>query len=223
MMNGETEEKTYETVCILNPTLSTEAIEEKITSWKSTISELGGELAKLSRWGKKTLAYEVKKFHQGYYIMMHIQGPHAVKDELERQFKISEDVIKFQTIKLNPVQLKVSQGALERFEASTVVAADPDAEGAPSTETTSEQTPDTPVKDQPAAASTEQPVEVPKTEAKPDIEAKPDAVDPTPVPEKAQTEPIPIVAEPEKTVPAEPVADEPDPADESAPSEEEKS
>ena len=109
----------YEIISILKPDLSTDAIESKITSWKGTISSLGGELDHLVRVGKKTLAYEVKKNRQGYMILMHIQGPHAIKDELERQFKISEDVIKFQTVELNDLQLKVSRATIAKWEPGT--------------------------------------------------------------------------------------------------------
>ncbi len=114
----------YEIISILKPDLSTDAIESRITSWKGTISSLGGELDHLIRIGKKTLAYEVRKNRQGYMILMHIHGPHAVKDELERQFKISEDVIKFQTVKLNDLQLKVSRATIAKWEPGTDSAVD---------------------------------------------------------------------------------------------------
>jgi len=109
----------YETICIMNPNLATESIEEKINSWKETISSMNGTLDRLYRWGKKTLAYEVKKFRQGYFVVMHIEGSHEIKDELERLFRISDDVIKYQTIKLNDVQLKISRANCEKIEGIT--------------------------------------------------------------------------------------------------------
>ena len=107
----------YEVITILKPTLSTESTESIINNWKETITSMGGELERLTRIGKRTLAYEVKKNRQGYMVLMHIKGVHAIKDELERQFKISENVIKFQTIKLNDLHLKVSDVAISRWEA----------------------------------------------------------------------------------------------------------
>ncbi|MBN1356255.1 30S ribosomal protein S6 [bacterium] len=134
-MKRETANTTYETICILNPNLSAEAVEEKINGWKTLIGDLGGEVTRLSRWGKKNLAYEVKRFHQGTFILLHLQGPVQMKDELERQFRISEDVIKFQTVKLNPVQLKISQNAAEKIEAMARTPQKPGAESLDSGET----------------------------------------------------------------------------------------
>ena len=109
----------YEVISILNPTISTEGIEEKINAWKKIIDDMGGQLDRVARIGKKTLAYEVKKHHQGYLILMHIQGSHEIKDELERQFKISDDVIKYQTVKLSELELKVSRSTVDRFVSTT--------------------------------------------------------------------------------------------------------
>ncbi len=115
MVKGGIFLKTYEIVCILNPSLANEKVEEKINAWRNIVSNLGGNLVKLLRWGKRTLAYEVDKLHQGIFILMHVQGPHQVVAELERQFKISEDVLRSQTVRLSPNELKVSESIIEKM------------------------------------------------------------------------------------------------------------
>ena len=105
-------------IFILNPNLSTEAVENKINEWSKIAEKLDGGFEKITRLGKKTLAYEVKKQKQGYIVLIHVVGSHEVKDELERVCKISDDVIKFQTIKLNELQKQISLETIERIEFS---------------------------------------------------------------------------------------------------------
>lgn len=87
-----------------------------VTGWKSVISDHGGELKRIAHWGKRNLAFDVNKFRQGNFILLHVQGGHEIVDELERQFKISDNVIRFQTVNMNPQQLEVSEKLLDRME-----------------------------------------------------------------------------------------------------------
>ncbi len=101
-----------------------------MTGWKSVIADRGGDLRKLSFWGKRSLAFDVKKFHQGNFILMHIQGASEIVDELERLFKINEEVIRFQTVVMNPQQLKVSENILARMENPDAVDEESDSDDA---------------------------------------------------------------------------------------------
>lgn len=118
--------KTYEMITILNPNLPTETVEQRITQWQGIITNMGGQVTKISRWGKRNLAYDVSKFQQGIFVLFHVQGESKIKDEIERQFKITEDVIKFQTVKLDESYLQFAQAIAEKIETSTTAFTDAD-------------------------------------------------------------------------------------------------
>ncbi len=103
----------YEVIAILNPNTTTEILEGKITDWTQIIQGFGAELRRVERWGKKNLAYEVKKFHQGIYLLFHIEGKHDVVAELERRFRIADEVIRYQSVKLSDPEYKASVELLD--------------------------------------------------------------------------------------------------------------
>lgn len=107
----------YEIITILNPNVTNEFVESKISDWSDLVKEYGAELQRVDRWGKKNLAYEVKKFHQGFFLLFHIKGSHEVVDELERRFKIADEVIRFQTVKLNEKEYQNSVELLDQMNA----------------------------------------------------------------------------------------------------------
>ena len=140
----------YEVIAILNPNVTNEFVEQKISDWTEIIKEYDAKLQRIDRWGKKNLAYEVKKFKQGYFLLLHIEGEHAVIAELERRFRIADEVIRYQTVKLNELEYKTSvelldqmvartQEELDRIEAAKRADEAPaDAENAPKEETAPE-------------------------------------------------------------------------------------
>ena len=87
----------YETVFILNPTLSEEdtvALRDKFTS----LIEQNGTLGEVDEWGKRRLAYEINKINEGYYVIMNFESEPSFPAELERIFTITEGVIRWLTI-----------------------------------------------------------------------------------------------------------------------------
>lgn len=67
-------------------------------------NSLGGQLLKREYWGLRTLAYIVKKNRKGHYVMLGLKcSPETVK-EIERNYKINEDIIKFITIKVDKIE-----------------------------------------------------------------------------------------------------------------------
>lgn len=76
-----------------------EATNAVITKFENLIKNNGGEVIKIDRWGKKRLAYEVKKNLEGFYCLIHFTAEPAVVAELDRVLKITEDVIKHMIVK----------------------------------------------------------------------------------------------------------------------------
>jgi small subunit ribosomal protein S6 len=89
----------YETMFILKPTLTPEETQARINFIKDVITSQGGEIVATEDWGNKKLAYKVQKFDRGYYYVAYFKSEGKVVLELERIYTITEDVIKFMTLK----------------------------------------------------------------------------------------------------------------------------
>ncbi|HBK85380.1 MAG TPA: 30S ribosomal protein S6 [Firmicutes bacterium] len=85
----------YETMFILKPEFDKEQAQALVSRFVEVIENNGGTVEKVSDWGKRRLAYEVKKYREGIYTLINFQSEAAVATELERIFKISEDVIRY--------------------------------------------------------------------------------------------------------------------------------
>ena len=117
---------TYETIFIMDPDLSEEQAQETIEKIKGIITQSdGAELIKVEDWGKRRLAYLVKKKPRGHYVLIHFSGPPALLAELHRNFRVMDAVIKFQSVRWEegkessskppppeePVEEEVTEGA----------------------------------------------------------------------------------------------------------------
>jgi small subunit ribosomal protein S6 len=100
----------YECIYILKPDLSPEQIDDLCKRFTDIISDNDGTLILEDRWGLKTLAYEVKKYSKGYYVLLDYAAEKNVTAELERNFKMLENVIRFLTVlteeQITPEQLQ---------------------------------------------------------------------------------------------------------------------
>lgn len=89
----------YESVIIINPTVAEEgvkALEQKFTDLINT----DGKLEKIDELGKRKLAYEVKKNKEGIYVVFNFEANPTLITELERNYRITDEIIKFITVKL---------------------------------------------------------------------------------------------------------------------------
>ncbi len=84
----------YEVIFILDPALTEDGVETEVGSVREVVAKKGGEVAEVQKWGKKRLAYEVKKRKDGQYVMMRVGGPSGVVSDLERYFRLTETVLK---------------------------------------------------------------------------------------------------------------------------------
>ena len=89
----------YETMYILRPDLREEQIEQAVNKYQTFIQEQGAEQIEIQNRGKRRLAYEIGKQREGIYIQMNYQGPGTVIAPLERSMRLSEEVIRYLTIK----------------------------------------------------------------------------------------------------------------------------
>jgi len=89
----------YETLFVVKPTLTDEETATAIAKVKDVLAKEGAELVATDDMGMRKLAYPVDKHARGYYTVLFYKGEGTLINELERNLKISEDVIKFLTVK----------------------------------------------------------------------------------------------------------------------------
>lgn len=90
----------YESIFIITPNISDEETNAVIKKMQDVVARQGGEMLKFEDWGKKKLAYEVKKQKRGHYVFFQFKGNAAAIAELERTYKLTDAVIKFLSVKL---------------------------------------------------------------------------------------------------------------------------
>ena len=92
--------KHYETIYIANPNLGDEEYGDILTKFRDSIEKLKGIIIKTEEWGKQKLAYELRKFDSGFYVLTEYCGDPGMTGELERNLKLDERILKYQTVKL---------------------------------------------------------------------------------------------------------------------------
>src|SRR5947209_15332135 len=87
----------YETLFVINPELADDAGTALIDRMKGVVEKMNAEMLREERWGKRKLAFEVKKHGRGNYTLFHYIGPVGVVAELERTLRNQDEVIRFLT------------------------------------------------------------------------------------------------------------------------------
>ncbi|MFQ4145219.1 30S ribosomal protein S6 [Chlorogloeopsis sp. ULAP02] len=89
----------YETMYILRPDLGDEQVEQAIAKYENLIREQGADNIQIQNRGKRRLAYEINRQRDGIYIQMNYTAPGNIIAVLERAMRLSEEVIRYLTIK----------------------------------------------------------------------------------------------------------------------------
>ena len=89
----------YELTLIINPELNEEKFEATIDNISKFITDKGGTVSDIARWGKRRLAYPIKHVNEGNYVLAKIQIEPGIGKELESNLQISEDVLRHLLIK----------------------------------------------------------------------------------------------------------------------------
>ena len=91
----------YETLYIINPNLAEEDYRAVVAKFTDAVEKNKGVVTKVDEWGKKTLAYDIKKFDKGFYVLLQFCGEAGLTAELKRELGLDDRVLKYQTIKLS--------------------------------------------------------------------------------------------------------------------------
>jgi small subunit ribosomal protein S6 len=90
----------YETTYILRPDVSNDGISTVNNKIRGIIEAGGGNLLKVENWGRRKLAYEVKKHLKGVYLFFNYLGPAGLVEEIERNLHLSDNVIRYYSVKV---------------------------------------------------------------------------------------------------------------------------
>lgn len=95
----------YETTFILEPGLDDNRLNEEIEKISHWITDLGGQVLDVQRWGKRRLSYEIQKKRDGIYTMVLHESPGPVVREIERRMKLDESVLRVLSVLHVPVEV----------------------------------------------------------------------------------------------------------------------
>jgi small subunit ribosomal protein S6 len=135
--------RTYELMFIVRPDMADEDLDKLISNLESTVTSASGTVKSVERMGKRRLAYIVRKFREGVYILLTIEGAGAVIHEVERRLRVTEPVIKFLTVRIDLEQKRLEKIKKLRDARQKRSAQPAPAEEAPAATTAEAETPAT--------------------------------------------------------------------------------
>ncbi|WP_152045783.1 30S ribosomal protein S6 [Aureimonas psammosilenae] len=91
----------YEHVFLARQDISGQQVDQLVDTFRAVIEENGGSVGKVENWGLKTLTYRIKKNRKAYYTLINIDAPAAAVQEMERQMRFNEDILRYITIKVD--------------------------------------------------------------------------------------------------------------------------
>ena len=102
-------ERFYEVMYIVRPDLEDADVDKLIEGFEQTVTNGGGNVRSTEKWGRRKLAYTVRKFNDGNYILMTIDADGKLVAELERRLRVTEQVIKFITVRMDEEQKRIDK------------------------------------------------------------------------------------------------------------------
>jgi len=128
--------RTYELMFIVRPDMVEEDQDKLLSTLETAVTSSGGQVKNVERMGKRRLAYTVRRFNDGIYVLLTVEGSGGMVHELERRLRVTEPVIKFLTVRIDEEQkrmdkLKAIRAAKRKASAAPPPAATPEPAGEP--------------------------------------------------------------------------------------------
>lgn len=101
--------RTYELMFIVRPDMPEEDQDKLISTLESVVTSSGGNMKNVEKMGKRRLAYMVRRFHDGVYVLLTVEGSGGLIHELERRLRVTEPVIKFLTVRIDEEQKRLDK------------------------------------------------------------------------------------------------------------------
>jgi small subunit ribosomal protein S6 len=166
--------RSYEIMFIVRPDVEEADLDKLIEGFQKNITDGGGEIRSLEKMGRRRLAYTVRKFNDGFYVLLTINAAGGLIAEIERRLRVSEPVIKFITVRMDEEEKRLAKIKAHRdtHVKRSAIPAQPahPFPSAPAAAASTESTPAepaaaTPETAEPPAAEAAAPVETPAVEA----------------------------------------------------------
>jgi len=104
----------YEELFIIRPDAPEEEIDQLIEQLTTMIANQGGNVDKSEKWGVRKLAYRVQKRSEGFYVLLQFTAKPEIVKELERRLRVSDDVMKFITVRIDEKMKKIDKRKKQR-------------------------------------------------------------------------------------------------------------
>lgn len=101
--------RTYELMFIVRPDMTEEDQDKLISTLETAVTSSGGAVKSVEKMGKRRLAYTVRRFHDGLFILLTFEGSGGLVHELERRLRVTEPVIKFLSVRIDEEQKRLDK------------------------------------------------------------------------------------------------------------------
>ena len=102
-------QRTYELMFIVRPDMPEEEVDKLISHLESNVTSSGGTVKNTEKMGKRRLAYTVRRFGEGLYVLLTLEGTGEMIHEVERRLRVTEPVIKFITVRVDEEHKRVAK------------------------------------------------------------------------------------------------------------------
>ena len=130
MSQESAKNRNYEVMFIVRPDISDEDLDKLIAGFQTTVETGGGAIKNVEKMGRRRLAYLVRKFNEGQYVLLTVEAEGPLVAELERRLRVSEPVIKFITVRMDEeekrlAKVKALRDSKKKLSAQPVAAPQP--------------------------------------------------------------------------------------------------
>jgi small subunit ribosomal protein S6 len=101
--------RSYEIMFIVRPDVEEADLDKLIEGFSANITSGGGEIKTVEKMGRRRLAYTVRKFNDGFYVLLTVGAPGSLIGEIERRLRVSEPVIKFITVRMDEEEKRLAK------------------------------------------------------------------------------------------------------------------
>jgi small subunit ribosomal protein S6 len=101
--------RTYEIMFIVRPDVEEAELDKLIEGFSANVTNGGGEIKSVEKMGRRRLAYTVRKFNYGFYVLLNVAAAGSLITEIERRLRVSEQVIKFITVRMDEEEKRLAK------------------------------------------------------------------------------------------------------------------
>ena len=107
-------DRIYDILFIADPNLGEPEVDALAAQVQGLVEKDGGKLQKMEKWGKKRLAYDVRRHREGYYVLLVVEGTGAMVKEVERRLKVTDGIIRYLTVRVDEELRKAERRKAQR-------------------------------------------------------------------------------------------------------------